>query len=186
MAVPSRKNRGACERLGSGRGHDGGAHPARDQCDQFPTRRAVHPHLGLEIAGLYRLPPHHLFPRAPGPGSANWRSRRSTAISASNRSRSSRAGKPPASPMPPGSPIAWARPWPMSARSPRLRPQLAHRGRRAGGQAHPAGRGFDHRWAVQDPLRQFAAGCRRLRPPRLRHLSTASSRAAWKPWRRTT
>jgi len=38
------------------------AHPAGDQGGQFPPGGAVHLHLGLEVAGLYRLPPHHLLP----------------------------------------------------------------------------------------------------------------------------
>ena len=51
-----------------------------------------------------------------------------------------------------------------------LRPQRADRGRRAGGQAHAAGRGPDHRRPVEDPLRAGAARRRRDRQPRLRRV----------------
>ena len=159
------------DRLGPRRGADHGAHPARDQGGQLPPGGALHLHLRLEVAGLYRLPPDHLLSRARGPRSASWRPRRSAAMSATRRIEAVAGGETAGIPF-----AAWIADRMMAPMAyVRKKPKGFGRNALIEGDV-PEGKrtllveDLTTDGAVQDPVRPGAARRRRDRQPRLRRV----------------
>ncbi len=174
------------EPMGPRRGAGDRAHPVGDQGGEFPPRGAVHLYLGLEVAGLYRLPADHLFPararedlRTGGGknqppcrlrddrGGGGRRDRRNPVRRLDRRPDAGADGL-------------------CAKEAQGLRAKRSDRGRRADGQAHAAGGGFDDRRPVQeyDSSRHCATPARSAITPS--SCSTTASFPApsrrWRPW----